>query len=357
MRLYFLKTGTKVNYLLSLLLLGAVSHAHAAGVTAFAHLAQIVDFLNKNTGTAILLTMIIFIVKLAWDAKAEWNALGSNVTTSNTDVYKMKEYIRKLQTDASKLKIDISELQEYISNIKDNVHKIISVLFSKERPILHNSPLRITSTGKKIAMNIGADKLLTKHWEYLKSKVDATKPRGAYDIEMTSVEVAEEMDVVLSDEDKDIIKAEAFDRGIPYEEILSIIGVMLRDKLLEEHATVKIRSNPKESKAYYSRGNTRRRLGKFQDAISDYDEAIRLNLEYLEAYNNRGNTKNKLGEFQDAISDCDEAIRLSPELSVAYINRGVAKNKLGDKKGALADFTKAKELSLELDTPDLQSDL
>ncbi len=312
-----------MNYLLSLLLLGTVSHAHAAEVTAFAPLAQIIDFLNKNTGTAILLAMIIFIVKLAWDAKARWNALESNVTTSNTDVYKMKKDIRELQADASKLKIDISELQEDISNIKDNIHKIISVLFSKEYLILHNSPLRITSTGKKIAMNIGADKLLDKHWEYLKGKVDATEPSGAYDIEMTSVEVAEEMDVVLSDEDKDIIKAEAFDRGIPYEEILSIIGVMLRDKLLEEHATVKIRSNPKDPKAYYSRGNTRRCLGKFQDAISD----------------------------------CDEAIRLSPELSVAYINRGVAKSKLGDKEGALADFTKAKELSPELDIPDLQSDL
>ncbi len=117
-------------------------------------------------------------------------------------------------------------------------------------------------------MKIGADKLLAKHWEYLKGKVDATKPSDAYDIEMISVEVAEEMDVVLSDEDKDIIKAEAFDRGIPYEEILSVIGVMLRDKLLEEHAAVKIRSNPKDSKAYYSRGNTRRRLGKFQDPLA-----------------------------------------------------------------------------------------
>ncbi len=81
--------------------------------------------------------MIIFIVKLAWDAKAEWNALESNVTTLNTDVYKMKEYIRKLQTDASKLKIDISELQEDISNIKDNIHKIISVLFFQKNTLYY----------------------------------------------------------------------------------------------------------------------------------------------------------------------------------------------------------------------------
>ncbi len=363
----------KMNFLLSVLLLGIVSHAHATGVTV---LASWVTLLNENTGVIVLITavgLIIFHI-----SKFKWNAMES-------DVSELKKVSQKTQSDIDKLKKDTH-------NIKYNIDKIVGKLFSeKEVCILRHSPSRLTDMGKDIATKIGADNLLAKHWEYLKGKVNATDPNSNYDTEIASLEVAQEMDVVLSKDEKSTIKAEAFNRGIPYEEILSIIGVMLRDKLLEEHAATKIKSNPKNPKAYYSRGNTRRRLGNFQDAISDYDEAIRLNPEYLDAYNNRGNAKNTLGnfqdaisdfnevirlnpeyldayinrgnaktglgKFQDAISDCDEAIRLSPELSVAYYNRGVAKSKLGDKEDALADFTKAKELSPEIVIPDLRYDL
>ena len=364
-----------MNYLLSLLLLDVVSHAHAAGSLSPTSWKNLI----ADHGISILITVLgltvfytlKYIITFIWrhGVSDQWNTMKSDVgklkTTVESDVGKMKEDIHALQTDVGELQTDVGVIKKDIRNIKDSINKIIRKFLPKEEFLIErDSPLRITDAGKNIATKIDADKLLTKHWEYLKDKVDATNPRNAYDIEIASVEVARDMDVVLSDEDKYIIKEEAYSRGIPHEEILSIIGVMLRDKLLEERESAElkkiqdiiakydgdIRLNPKNYKAYINRGLAKQNLGKFQDALCDYDEAIRLDVEcsvVSVAYYNHGNVKSVLGKFQDAISDYDEAIRLNPEYSVAYNNRGNAKNELSEFQDAINDYNEAIRLNPE----------
>ena len=43
-------------------------------------------------------------------------------------------------------------------------------------------------------------------------------------------------------------------------------------------------------------------------AIKDYGQAIKFKPNFAEAYNNRGNAKNKLGRYEEAIKDYDQAI-------------------------------------------------
>ena len=76
--------------------------------------------------------------------------------------------------------------------------------------------------------------------------------------------------------------------------------------------------------AYSNRGNAKAALERYDDAITDYDEAIRLKPDYAEAYSNRGIAKAALGRYDDAIADYDEAIYLKPDLAAAYYNRGIA---------------------------------
>ncbi len=113
----------------------------------------------------------------------------------------------------------------------------------------------------------------------------------------------------------------------------------------------KINGNIEEAQTYYNK------------ALMDFDEAIKLNLEYSAAYSNRGYIKIKLGEseaaqgnvekarrhYREAIDDCTEAIRLhqarysenslistymkhllEPESTDTYKNRGDAKFLLGE---------------------------
>ncbi|MYH84044.1 tetratricopeptide repeat protein, partial [Candidatus Poribacteria bacterium] len=45
--------------------------------------------------------------------------------------------------------------------------------------------------------------------------------------------------------------------------------------------------DPTSAEAYIDRGNELHDQGDYQAALSDYDEAIRLNPKYVRAYNNR----------------------------------------------------------------------
>ena len=46
----------------------------------------------------------------------------------------------------------------------------------------------------------------------------------------------------------------------------------------------------------------------------------------------QGKTKGNLGQHQEAIADFDQAIRLQPDYAYAYFNRGLAKFNLGQYK-------------------------
>jgi tetratricopeptide (TPR) repeat protein len=106
-----------------------------------------------------------------------------------------------------------------------------------------------------------------------------------------------------------------------------------------------IKLNPNLAEAYNNRGNARSHLADNLGAIADYTQAIKLNPNLAEAYNNRGNVRDDLGDKQGAIADYDQAIKLNPNWANAYIGRGHVRSELGDKQGALTDFDQGIKLN------------
>ena len=90
-----------------------------------------------------------------------------------------------------------------------------------------------------------------------------------------------------------------------------------------------IRLKPKFAEAVTKRCHTKDHLGQYDEAMVDHDEAIRLKPDYVEAYANRGILKSLSGRRREAITDYDEAIRLQPDAAYVYAKRGFAKEKLG----------------------------
>jgi tetratricopeptide (TPR) repeat protein len=69
-----------------------------------------------------------------------------------------------------------------------------------------------------------------------------------------------------------------------------------------------------------------------------------LDSNFHSAYHNRGRAHAEKQEYDQAIIDYNEAIRLKPNFAVAYINRGNAYQSQGKFNKAKADFAKADEL-------------
>jgi tetratricopeptide (TPR) repeat protein len=97
------------------------------------------------------------------------------------------------------------------------------------------------------------------------------------------------------------------------------------------------------SEPYRRRGFAYQMKGEHDRAITDFNEAIRLNPQNARAYNNRGSSFRGKREYDRAISDHNEAIRLDPYAD-AYNSRGITFFAKGDRDQAVADFSKAVEL-------------
>jgi tetratricopeptide (TPR) repeat protein len=95
---------------------------------------------------------------------------------------------------------------------------------------------------------------------------------------------------------------------------------------------------------YSHRGNQRGRIGEYEKAIADHNEAIRTDPTYAPGFMHRGNAYARHGDIDRALADHSEAIRLDPKDADAFYNRGFAYKHKGDHERAVADYTTGIEL-------------
>jgi lipoprotein NlpI len=105
-----------------------------------------------------------------------------------------------------------------------------------------------------------------------------------------------------------------------------------------------IRLDPSLANAYLNRGKAYSDKGDFNRAIADYDQAIKLNPKSSIGYNNLCDAYLDKGDNDRAITDCNQAIRLDPQFAIAYRNRGNAYRYKGAIGSAIANYNQAIQL-------------
>ncbi len=71
--------------------------------------------------------------------------------------------------------------------------------------------------------------------------------------------------------------------------------------------------DPVDAHAWNNKGYALNALGRYEEALRAYDEAIRLNPEYKEAYYNKGATLEQIGRYEEALQAYKKAVELNPQ--------------------------------------------
>lgn len=93
--------------------------------------------------------------------------------------------------------------------------------------------------------------------------------------------------------------------------------------------------------AYYDRGVVLEEREELDEALKDYNEAIRRNAKFSEVYNARANIWAQKGELDKALEDYGKSLQLDPMSSLVLCNRGMIWVAKEDLDRALVDYNQA----------------
>jgi tetratricopeptide (TPR) repeat protein len=117
-------------------------------------------------------------------------------------------------------------------------------------------------------------------------------------------------------------------------------------ELAEYYLQVTPHNKTAHSLAYNLRGRANFEMERYQQALEEFNEVVRLIPKCAECYYNRANAYNGRDQLSHAIEVYYEAIRLMPDFVHAYYFRGIAYKKLGMNRCAIEDYNQATRLEL-----------
>ena len=100
-----------------------------------------------------------------------------------------------------------------------------------------------------------------------------------------------------------------------------------------------IKLSPKNWSLYHWRGRVKNAMKLYVDAIDDFDQAIEIDSKKTSVFYSRGAAKYNLQRHRESITDFDKVIEINPDDISAYTLRAGARHKLGQYGEAIADYS------------------
>ena len=121
------------------------------------------------------------------------------------------------------------------------------------------------------------------------------------------------------------------------------VGVILQSrgelKTALQLLNVAVKLHPTNGRTYYNRAMILDQMNLKEEAIKDYDSALAKDpTQTLAVLRNRSALYLETGKYDKALKDCDELIRIDNSNYINYFNRAYSKVMLKDYQGAIADY-------------------
>ncbi len=122
-------------------------------------------------------------------------------------------------------------------------------------------------------------------------------------------------------------------------------GGRLDEALHEFNAALKLK--PEYDAAWLLRGHVLRRLGDFDGALQSFAQALKFNRESEEGWMGLASVLHDLSRYKEEVEAYDELLRLRPRFVEAWINKGAGLHARKDFSGAIACYEKVLALRPE----------
>jgi tetratricopeptide (TPR) repeat protein/serine/threonine protein kinase len=126
------------------------------------------------------------------------------------------------------------------------------------------------------------------------------------------------------------------------------------DEALAEYREA-VRIKPDYAEARLALGNALKDTGRTDDALAEYRAVLRLRPDHAEAHYDLGSTLRTQGRLDDALAELRQAVRLKPDYAEAHCNLGVVLRDLGRLDDAIVEYREATRLNKDL--PEAHFDL
>jgi tetratricopeptide (TPR) repeat protein len=100
-----------------------------------------------------------------------------------------------------------------------------------------------------------------------------------------------------------------------------------------------------EAREFYNKGLALVNLGKYEEAINCYNEAIAIDPKFAEAWANKGSALGNLNRYEEEIECYDKTIEINPKIVEAWFNKGVVLENLSRYKEAIDCLNEAIRLN------------
>lgn len=128
---------------------------------------------------------------------------------------------------------NIDEIRRDLSYLKGS----IDILRTPGGLIQSHSPISLTEQGRQVATELNANRLLDQNWATIKEVICSKNLSTQYDIQQYCIETASvDPQMFFDDTTINAVKNYAYEKGKPVQLYLRVLGVLIRDRYLQEEA-------------------------------------------------------------------------------------------------------------------------